>query len=432
MSQALEVLIIDDGRGLPRRVSAALAQASVPARATTVDGVLMALGEASRPSVAPACVLVAPLAKLNGQAPAIAEALRQISPQLRLIAVADGSPDDAKASPALSDAGTQAGFTCVTEPVSSATWAKLVSPIDAIAPQAADGGRSSSSSSASSVSHAVAFPAAAEVDVLDQLLHPKGQPAEAALALIRAQPQLRDVQWLAADVAAPAGNIAIALSRQGLSFGALAAPAGVDQTALSPWTNWFTHVLALHRQQQDLWFMAMRDELTGAWNRRYFNRYLHAVLRQAQRESKSVTVLLFDIDDFKSYNDRYGHEAGDDILRQTVLLMRAVVREEDVVARVGGDEFAVVFFDHDAPRRANSEHPSDLRKVTDRFRRAMATHRFVRLGSQAVGSLTVSGGLASYPRDGQSANELLACADAMALKAKREGKNAIRFGAAEA
>ncbi len=437
MSRAIEVLIIDDGRGLPRRVSAALQQASVAARATTVDGVLMALGEASRPVASPPGVLVAPMVKLNGQAPAIAEALHQIAPGLRLIAVAEEeSAGAAPTSPACAEAAKQAGFTCVNEPVSAATWAELVAA-DARSQRddELEQGAPSPQSSFPQEGAGDGGPASDEVlhrlpplEVLEQLLHPHGQPREAALTLIRQQAGLGQSQWFADEAAAPPGNTHLALARLGQSFGVLSAPASVSPAQLAPWANWLTQVLALHQQQRDLWFMAMRDELTGAWNRRYFHRYLHAVLRQAQRESKSVTVLLFDIDDFKRYNDRYGHEAGDEILRQTVQLMRAVVREPDVVARIGGDEFAVVFFDHDSPRRANSQHPSDLLKITDRFRRALSTHRFAKLGAQAVGSLTVSGGLATYPRDGQTPAELVARADAMAMQAKREGKNAIRFG----
>jgi diguanylate cyclase (GGDEF)-like protein len=177
-----------------------------------------------------------------------------------------------------------------------------------------------------------------------------------------------------------------------------------------------------------LWDMALRDELTGAWNRRYFNGFLDSVLRRAVDQRSQVTLLVFDIDNFKHYNDRYGHPAGDEILREAARLMQSVVRTHDVVARIGGDEFAVIFWDPKGPRTPNSQHPHDVRKAAERFQRAIAQHRFPKLGSQAPGALTISGGLASFPWDGRTAAELIDRADAMAMQAKSQGKNAIQFG----
>jgi len=142
-----------------------------------------------------------------------------------------------------------------------------------------------------------------------------------------------------------------------------------------------------------------------------------------------VTLLVFDIDDFKNYNDRFGHPAGDEILRETARLMQDSVREHDVVARIGGDEFAVIFWDNDqAPRRAHSEHPHDVLKAARRFQQAVYAHKFPKLLDHAPGTLTISGGLASFPWDGRTPEGLLDHADAMALESKRQGKNAITFG----
>jgi diguanylate cyclase (GGDEF)-like protein len=141
-----------------------------------------------------------------------------------------------------------------------------------------------------------------------------------------------------------------------------------------------------------------------------------------------VTLLVFDIDDFKLYNDKYGHGTGDDVLRETARLMLSVVREHDVVARIGGDEFAVIFWDNEKPRKPHSEHPHDVVAAARRFQDAICSHRFPKLLDKAVGRLTVSGGLASFPWDGRTPDELLDRADAMALQSKRQGKNAITFG----
>ena len=174
--------------------------------------------------------------------------------------------------------------------------------------------------------------------------------------------------------------------------------------------------------------MAMRDELTGAWNRRYFNRFLKRIVGHARDQRTSVTLMIFDIDDFKTYNDKYGHTAGDEILVETTRLMQAAVREQDVVARIGGDEFAVIFWDAEAPRRAGSRHPADVRKICDRFRKMILAHKFPKLLDEAPGTLTISGGLAAFPWDAKTPEELIERADAMALESKQQGKNAIKFG----
>ena len=143
-----------------------------------------------------------------------------------------------------------------------------------------------------------------------------------------------------------------------------------------------------------LWKMSLRDDLTGAWNRRYFNRFLNSILDRATRQRFHVTLMVFDIDDFKHYNDRYGHAAGDEILYETTKLMQSMVREHDVVARIGGDEFAVIFWDATTPRRPNSAHPHDPSGAAERFRKAIRSHKFPKLGKDAPGQLTISGGLA--------------------------------------
>ena len=167
------------------------------------------------------------------------------------------------------------------------------------------------------------------------------------------------------------------------------------------------------------------------WNRRYFNSVFARILQQAERDRQQVTLLVYDIDDFKLYNDRFGHAAGDDILRETARMMQSSVREGDVVARIGGDEFAVIFWEPQGPRRPGSRHPEDVLTATRRFQEALTSHRFPKLGDQAPGPLTVSGGLASYPWDGHTPDALLERADQQALRAKRQGKNAITFGPGE-
>lgn len=173
---------------------------------------------------------------------------------------------------------------------------------------------------------------------------------------------------------------------------------------------------------------ALTDGLTGAYNRRFFDRFLPAAMEQAKRERHDLSVLLLDVDNFKTFNDRYGHAAGDQILTETVRLLRSLVRNEDRVCRIGGDEFAVVFFEPSGPRAPGSKHPTTAQAAAARFQSAIEAHRFPRLGPDAVGRLTISGGLATFPWDGLTAEALLGIADGALLEAKKLGKNSIVIG----
>ena len=92
------------------------------------------------------------------------------------------------------------------------------------------------------------------------------------------------------------------------------------------------------------------------------------------------------------------------------------------------DEFAVVFWDKGEPRHPGSQHPDNVIGIARRFQKAICEHRYPKLGADAVGQLTVSGGLAGFPWDGQDVDALVAHADAMAIQSKRQGKNVICFG----
>jgi diguanylate cyclase (GGDEF)-like protein len=137
---------------------------------------------------------------------------------------------------------------------------------------------------------------------------------------------------------------------------------------------------------------------------------------------------MFDIDDFKVYNDTYGHAAGDEILVEAVKLLRSVIRPSDKVCRIGGDEFVVIFHEPQGPRSPASKHPSDIFQIAHRFEKEICGHKFPKLGRDAPGTLTISGGLATYPWDGATAEALLELADQLALKSKRQGKNCITLG----
>jgi diguanylate cyclase (GGDEF)-like protein len=212
------------------------------------------------------------------------------------------------------------------------------------------------------------------------------------------------------------------------TFGYLATAGAADPAALAPQARWLANWLALREQHEQLREAAFTDDLTGAYNRRYFDRFLAAALDRARADRLSVTVLLFDIDDFKQYNDRFGHVAGDEILKETVRLLKSVIRPTDRVCRIGGDEFAVIFYEPAGPRDPASRPPTSIWDIAQRFQRQVCEHRFPKLAEQAPGTLTISGGLATYPWDGMTPAELVERADALAIESKRKGKNVITLG----
>ena len=179
--------------------------------------------------------------------------------------------------------------------------------------------------------------------------------------------------------------------------------------------------------------LSTEDELTNLKNRRYFWEFARQLINMAKETQGQVTLLIFDIDNFKHYNDLYGHAAGDEILREASLIMKRCCRSHDLVGRIGGDEFAVLFWDEPKPvdkskpaeRRAHSEHPRDAIVIARRFRQEMSKAHLSSLGHEGRGVLTISGGLASYPTDAANIEELFDQADEALLDAKRSGKNRI-------
>jgi len=186
--------------------------------------------------------------------------------------------------------------------------------------------------------------------------------------------------------------------------------------------------------------LATEDDLTGLKNRRYIWEFSRQIIEYAKKENGRVTLLVFDVDDLKKYNDIYGHHAGDEILKQAAVLMRRCCRGHDVVGRIGGDEFAVIFWDdpqrersadlsQDQERRStHADHPTEAITIAKRFVKDLSStglSTFDGLGPEGKGVLTISGGLASFPRDGQTIEELFQQADKALLEAKRSGKNRI-------
>jgi len=253
--------------------------------------------------------------------------------------------------------------------------------------------------------------------------------AERAVALLRTRFGLEEASYSPGSTppAATPQQAASPVERAGVRLGWLVGPADrID--SLGEAAAWLAPWLALEAQRRQLQEAAFTDELTGAWNRRYFTRFLSQALEDARRRRRDVTLMVYDIDDFKRYNDAFGHAAGDEILRETVRLLRSVIRPTDRVCRIGGDEFAVVFDDPSGPRTGEGRHPTSIGEIAERFQRQVCEHRFPKLGQDAEATLTISGGLATFPWDGHDASSLVERADQLALESKRQGKNVLTLG----
>lgn len=263
-----------------------------------------------------------------------------------------------------------------------------------------------------------------DVDLVEAVLQGEGKLRERALRLLRQHTQWKEITLVEEADDSEAG---VEVQHEQQSFGRLHVP-DVPNEELKQWADWLGKWLALDANHRQFCEWSFHDELTGAWNRRYFKRFLQDSIKYAVSKRIPVTVMVFDLDNFKRYNDEYGHAAGDEILCETVRLLNSVIRKSDRVCRIGGDEFAVVFTDPGGPREKGSMPPESIEQIAQRFQDQVCQMKFPKLGIEAPGTLSVSAGLATFPWDGWDPEDLVKKADAYALQSKRKGKNAITLG----
>ncbi len=151
------------------------------------------------------------------------------------------------------------------------------------------------------------------------------------------------------------------------------------------------------------------DSLTGLWNHGYFQYLLGEEIRKSSLMKFCFTLLMIDIDNFKVFNDTYGHQAGDSIIREISKIFRDVSRKIDAVARYGGEEFGIIL-----PITKKEE----ALILAERIRRVVET-------SSSLKNITISIGVSSFPEDGEKKEDLIAYADRALYEAKRSGKNKI-------
>jgi len=173
------------------------------------------------------------------------------------------------------------------------------------------------------------------------------------------------------------------------------------------------------RLREALRTQSVRDALTGLYNRRYLEEILEREVRRATRASQSLGVLMIDLDHFKNFNDTYGHDAGDAVLRETGASLTKGIRAEDFVCRFGGEEFVVIL------PTANVEAACAR---AERLRLKMKELTVLHQG-KSMGMLTISVGVAVFPEHGSSPKELMAAADAALYEAKRNGRDQIAVAA---
>jgi len=167
--------------------------------------------------------------------------------------------------------------------------------------------------------------------------------------------------------------------------------------------------------------MAITDALTGLFNRRYMESHLASLLEQASARGKPLAVLVLDIDYFKSINDNFGHDAGDDVLREFAVRMRKSIRGIDLACRYGGEEFVIVMPETDL-------HVAGL--VAERLRRSIAGEPFaVHKGLKRI-DVTISIGLSTLEHKGEAIADVLKRADTALYRAKHDGRNRVVAAAA--
>ena len=169
----------------------------------------------------------------------------------------------------------------------------------------------------------------------------------------------------------------------------------------------------LHEQTLRL---ARTDGLTGLFNHRQFKQVFRDELVRASRYENPLALVMFDVDDFKGFNDTYGHPEGDKVLIDVARILKGALRQCDILFRYGGEEFIAVL-----PQTGLDE----ALVVAERARQAIESQTLASDGAVAGRGVTVSSGVAAYPRDGRDLDSLLKITDDLLYQAKKQGKNKV-------
>jgi diguanylate cyclase (GGDEF)-like protein/PAS domain S-box-containing protein len=186
--------------------------------------------------------------------------------------------------------------------------------------------------------------------------------------------------------------------------------------AVSHYVAVFNDISPHKVDEERLRYLATHDPLTGLPNRTEFERFCREAMARTRRHGHRLAVLYIDLDKFKPVNDTYGHVAGDELLRALSVRMQQMMRETDIVARIGGDEFSVLLADLD-----DVSHSYIVAcKLLDMLSQPVVSQR----GTHTVGA---SIGISTYPDDGNDPQTLLRLADAAMYRVKQGGRNGVSF-----
>jgi diguanylate cyclase (GGDEF)-like protein len=203
-----------------------------------------------------------------------------------------------------------------------------------------------------------------------------------------------------------------------LGIGQVKNPAGNERTLLRMIADIGSVALFNQSQMKEWKNEANTDPLTQLYNRRYF---LHVSIIHKERsmlENQPLSFFLFDLDNFKNYNDTNGHQEGDRLLKELARLLQGISRKNSVIARYGGEEFIVML---------PGISKADSYTYADRVREQIASHSFAHGEKQPLGFVSISGGVACFPDDGDTVEKVIKMADKALYEAKREGKNRVKM-----
>jgi len=151
---------------------------------------------------------------------------------------------------------------------------------------------------------------------------------------------------------------------------------------------------------------AIRDSLTGLYNRKFFYENAQKLLEIAKRDKRHLVIIFIDLDNFKTINDKYGHDRGDEVLKDVARILKRGFRNSDIIARLGGDEFVVAIL--------LGGEEENIKKIINRTRGEIEKH---------LPEISFSYGYVKYPEDGANIQELVKIADERMYNNKRERKN---------
>jgi diguanylate cyclase (GGDEF)-like protein len=173
--------------------------------------------------------------------------------------------------------------------------------------------------------------------------------------------------------------------------------------------------LASLRLRESLRDQSIRDPLTGLFNRRFMQECLDRELLRGTRKNRSLAVIFIDVDHFKRFNDVFGHEAGDQVLRSMGDFFRSHFRGDDIICRYGGEEFAIILPESSAQDAAGR---AELLRIAARTLK-------LKHNDVILDPVTLSAGIAGFPEHASSARELLQVADGCLYEAKKSGRDRV-------